>query len=103
MEEIQQKEFNILGFKLAYRPEKENPWLQEGTAAKIVNNVQREADELRKLYPQLKQEQLCLLVALKMAEEKEIQQQKFALKSGDIESIARSALSQLQVALEKVH
>jgi D-arabinose 1-dehydrogenase-like Zn-dependent alcohol dehydrogenase len=106
MEEIQQKEqteFNILGFKLAYKPEKENPWLKEGSALKIVSNVQQEADNLRKMYPQLKNEQLCLLVALKMAEEKEIQWQKFSLQADEIEGTARSALAQLQAALDKIH
>lgn len=66
MTESQEKEFNVLGCKVTLRPEQSD----SHNAKAVVDLVQREVEELKSKRPMLRDTDVAVLVALKMATEK---------------------------------
>lgn len=66
MTESQEKEFNVLGCKVTLRPEQND----SHNAKAVVDLVQREVEELKAKRPMLRDTDVAVLVALKMATEK---------------------------------
>jgi cell division protein ZapA (FtsZ GTPase activity inhibitor) len=59
-----QLEFDVLGFKVRFKPEDEN---SKVPPSKTVGLVRQEADSIRKKFPQLDSGQIATLAALKIA------------------------------------
>lgn len=66
MTQSQEKEFNVLGCKVKYRPEQND----SQTAKAVIDLVIREVEELKLKRPMLRDTDVAVLVALKMATEK---------------------------------
>lgn len=66
MTQSQEKEFNVLGCKVKYRPEQND----SHTAKAVIDLVIREIEELKLKRPMLRDTDVAVLVALKMATEK---------------------------------
>ena len=66
MTESQEKEFNVLGCKVKYRPLKND----SQNAKVVIELVLREIEELKSKRPMLRDTDVAVLVALKLATEK---------------------------------
>jgi hypothetical protein len=66
MTESQEKEFNVLGCKVKYLPEQND----SQNAKAVIELVLREVEELRSKRPMLRDTDVAVLVALKLATEK---------------------------------
>ena len=66
MTESQEKEFNVLGCKVKYLPEQND----SQNAKAVIELVLREVEELRLKRPMLRDTDVAVLVALKLATEK---------------------------------
>jgi cell division protein ZapA (FtsZ GTPase activity inhibitor) len=66
MTQSQEKEFNVLGCKVKYRPEQNDS--QQAKA--VIESVLREIEELKSKRPLLRDTDVAVLVALKFATDK---------------------------------
>jgi len=66
MTESQEKEFNVLGCKVKYRPEQND----SHNAKAVIDLVLSEIQELKSKRPMLRDTDVAVLVALKMATDK---------------------------------
>jgi cell division protein ZapA (FtsZ GTPase activity inhibitor) len=66
MTESQEKEFNVLGCKVKYRPEQND----SHNAKAVIDLVMSEIQDLKMKRPMLRDTDVAVLVALKMATEK---------------------------------
>lgn len=66
MTQSQEQEFDVLGCKVKYRPEHN----ESQNAKAVIDLVQREVSELKSKRPMLRDTDVAVLVALKMATEK---------------------------------
>ena len=66
MTQSQEKEFNVLGCKVKYRPEQND----SHNAKAVIDLVLSEIQELKSKRPMLRDTDVAVLVALKMATEK---------------------------------
>jgi cell division protein ZapA len=88
MTQSQEKEFNVLGCKVKYRPEQndsENP-------RTVIELVLREVEELKLARPLLRDTDVAVLVALKMATEKMKLENEYKLNILKLELSLESAL-----------
>ena len=94
MNECHNGEFNILGYKVRFRPDTESSRFPAGiSASDIVKIVEDEATKIREVALGLDNGKIAVLVALKMATEK------FALEKeyqDSIESLQKTAMNALQ-------
>ena len=86
MTESQEEEFNVLGCKVKYKPEQNDSHV----AKAVVELVLAEVQELRTKRPMLRDTDLAVLVALKMATEK-----------WQLEEEYKNAILKLEGSLEK--
>lgn len=66
MTQSQEQEFNVLGCKVKYRPEQND----SHNAKAVIDLVLSEVDDLKSKRPMLRDTDVAVLVALKMATEK---------------------------------
>lgn len=66
MTQSQEQEFNVLGCKVKYRPEQND----SHNAKAVIDLVMHEVQELKSKRPMLRDTDVAVLVALKMATEK---------------------------------
>ena len=85
MTQSQEEEFNVLGCKVKYRPEQND----SQNAKAVIDIVLREVEDLKVKRPMLKDTDVAVLVALKLATER--------LK---IEDEYRTNILRLEVSLE---
>jgi cell division protein ZapA len=88
MTQSQEKEFNVLGCKVKYRPEQndsENP-------KAVIEHVLREIEELKSARPLLRDTDVAVLVALKLATEKMQLENEYKNNILRLESSLESAL-----------
>ncbi len=91
MTESQEKEFNVLGCKVKYRP------LQNDSqnAKAVIELVLREIEELKSKRPMLRDTDVAVLVALKLASEKIELEDEYKLNIIKLEESLEMALQAL--------
>lgn len=83
------KEYNVLGSRIKLNAGDDT----NANADKIVDKVKAEAEKIKLASPQLEDEKIFLLVALRMAEEKLELEKEFASNIKHLESSAAHALN----------
>lgn len=87
-------EFDVLGFKVKFRPEDNT-----GIAAEdAVRLVRQEAELIAKRFPQLDLGKVATLVALKLASDKLMLDQEFRQSVESLDAKARDALTLIEQA-----
>jgi cell division protein ZapA (FtsZ GTPase activity inhibitor) len=87
------EEFNVLGCKVRYRPEQDDSHI----AKAVIDLVHAEVQQLKMSRPQLRDTDVAVLVALKMAKEKMQLEDEYKNNILKLESSLESALQTLSV------
>lgn len=94
MNQIEGKsEFNILGYRVVFQPEKE---VVNYSPESVVNFVQNEANVLKERMPHLEPGQLAILLALKFAKENLDLKMEFKENINELHNKAKDALQCLE-------
>lgn len=88
MTESQEKEFNVLGCKVKYRPEQNDSHI----AKAVIDLVMSEIQDLKMKRPLLKDTDVAVLVALKIATEKMQLEDEYKTNILKLETSLESAL-----------
>ncbi len=86
-------EFNVLGYKVIFRPDNDG---STHSPERIANFVQNEADILRKTMPNLEPGQIAILLALKFAKENLDLKTEFKDSINKLHMSAKDALQYLE-------
>lgn len=93
MTESQEKEFNVLGCKVKYRPEQNDSHI----AKAVIDLVMSEIQDLKTKRPLLKDTDVAVLVALKIATEKMQLEDEYKTNILKLETSLESALELVSV------
>ena len=98
MQEIREKEFDVLGFKVKFNPSTKTDEEKYGLSAQdVVAFVHSEAALIKKSGGSaLDSGQLAILVALKIANEKMLQDHKLKSEINILERVAKDALNYVE-------
>ncbi len=88
MTKSQEEEFNVLGCKVKYRPEQND----SQNAKAVIDTVLREVEDLKLKRPMLKDTDVAVLVALKLATERMQIEDEYRMNILKLEASLESAL-----------